>query len=233
VWLVGYAAAAGGVAEILVEQFLALFPALGIGQSTDLGAHLAALNAEALSAHANVPALSIGVSGVSFLACALCAWYAFNVVPDGVGGAGAFWCACGFVAGVSVFVAGAFAWACLEGSSASAYDSWLAVFINRFLDTLVSTDHVRALYAWNWYLLLILVEFAVVQAWAVHLLDASAVQHDCSFWALATSVALRAALGWTRFQLRHMIAGLVAETLAWNQWAGADKFYWCGYWCCS
>ena len=93
-------------------------------------------------------------------------------------------------------MAGAFTWACLEGTASSADNIWFAFLVDHLLQTVTCADHVGADEAWDVNLLRVLVEFAVVEAWAGGFLDTSTVHHDCTGWALATSVAVEAAWLW-------------------------------------
>jgi hypothetical protein len=167
VWFFANAATAGGILQILVEEFLALFLAVGFGQLADLSALFTAVNAVALHAFTDIPALTIGVGNVSFLACALGAIDAHFTVPYLVERAGAGWYAVGFVADVAVLVAGTFAWAGLEGTASGTDNVWFAVMmVDHLLHAFMCADHVCAVYAWYFNLLRVLVEFAVVVAWA-------------------------------------------------------------------
>jgi len=149
VWFLTHAAAADRVLEILVEQFLALLLAVLFGQLADLRALFTALDAVALHAFADVPALSVAVGDVSFLASAHSAFDALLAVPYLVHWAGAAWVAVGLVADVGVLVAGAFAWAGLEGTAGSADDFWCASLLGHLLHAFVCADHVCTVYAWD------------------------------------------------------------------------------------
>jgi hypothetical protein len=148
VWLITDAATADGITQIFVEHFLALFLTFLLGDQTDFRARSTSMYAVAGSAGADVPALSIGVGDVSFLACALCWLDASLAVPYGVDWTGAVWCAVGFVADVGVFVARTLAWAELEGTAGGTDDWGSAFLISDLLHALVSADHVYAVQAW-------------------------------------------------------------------------------------
>jgi hypothetical protein len=148
VWFFTDAATANGIAEIAVEQNLALFLTVFLGNATDLRAHLAALNAVAVGALSDVPALTVRVCNVSFLASTLFGCDASLAVPYGVGWTGAFWCAVGFVADVYVFVAGTLAWAELEGTASSTYNWCSAFLVGDLLHAFVCADHMYAVHSW-------------------------------------------------------------------------------------
>jgi hypothetical protein len=211
--LVGDAATADGIAEILVEEFLALLPARFLGEQADLRALLASLDAVALTALADVPALSVGVGDVAFGAAALRASHAHLSVPDLVRWAGAGGHAVGLVADVLVLVTAALAWAVLEDAASRADLLLSAGLVGHLLETLVCADQMRAVDAWDFNSLAVLVEFAVVQARAVRLLDAGSVQHDLAGGALTADVAAGATLGRALELRRQVVACPVAEAV--------------------
>lgn len=236
-WFFADAATAYAISQILVHQLLALFLAHFFGECTDLSALFTSMYAVALDAFLDVPALAVGIGDVSFLACALLGFNALFAVPYLVAWAGAAWHAVGLVASVSVVVASTFAWAMLECTSVCAELMFEAVSCNSLLHSLYCADHVSAVYSWQCNAFAVLVEFAFVQTWAVGLLDASAVVHYCTSWALATLVALLAGWDWAiHFNvIGHVVACSVAEAVGWNQWMSTnDLQWWCLYysWCC-
>jgi hypothetical protein len=111
----------------------------------------------------------------------------------------------------------------LEGTSAGTDNVWFACMVDDLLHSLVCADHVCAVDASNFNLLIVLVEFAVVEAWARAFLDAGAVVHDSSSGALATLVTGCTAEYWAcsymaRSHLGHVVASSMAETLGWLEW---------------
>jgi len=123
-------------------------------------------DAVTLGAASNVPALTIGVGNISFLACALGAFDTLLAVPYLVHGAGAGWDTVRLVADVGVLVAGTFTWAGLEGTAGRAGNCWCALVVDNLLHAFICAEHVSAVDAWDFNLLVVLVEFAVVVAWA-------------------------------------------------------------------
>lgn len=117
------------------------------------------------------------------------------------------------VADVLVLVAALFAWAVLEDSASRADLLFGASLVGHLLQTLLCADQVRAVHAWDFDFIAVLVEFAVVQAWAVGLLDTGAVEHDLAGRALATDVAACASLGRALELRRQMVARPVAEAV--------------------
>jgi len=88
-----------------------------------------------------------------------------------------------------------------------------AGLVGEFLETLLCADQMCAVHARDFNLLSELVEFAVVQAWAVGFLDAGTVEHDLAGGALATDVAGSATLGWALKGGGQVVTGPVAEAV--------------------
>jgi len=81
VWFFTSAATADRVLKIFVEQFLSLFLAVFFSQLADLRALFTSFYAVTLHAASDVPALSVGVGDVAFLACAHGAADALFAIP--------------------------------------------------------------------------------------------------------------------------------------------------------
>lgn len=161
-----------------------------------------------------VPALTACVGHVAFLACALGLHDAFYAVPYGIDWAGASWFACGLVACVLLVCAATLAWAQLELTAGGADNVWFAFLVDNLLHAFRCADHVCAVDVINCNSIVGLVEFALVVAWTVDLLDALATEHDCTGRALTTAMTFGASESWALgCSFSKAVASSVAQAL--------------------